>query len=170
MESESGTYVFYDVETSGLSPEFDQIFQFAAVVTDADFNEIDAVDIRAKRRPHIVPAFGALRTTGVDPLTIDRTNFTTYDLASQLTEMFEGLKGATFIGYNSIRFDENFLRHLFYQNLRPITKRKQAGMVDWTALIWYSAALATEPSALTFEINDKGRPNSALDRPSEWLR
>ena len=63
MDSESGT-MFYDVKTSGLT-EFDQIFQFAAVVTDADFNEIDAVDIRAKRRPHIVPAFGALRTTGV---------------------------------------------------------------------------------------------------------
>ena len=54
MESGSGTYVFYDVETSGLSPEFDQIFQFAAVVTNYDFNEIDTVDIRVKRRPHIV--------------------------------------------------------------------------------------------------------------------
>ena len=163
MESGSGTYVFYDVETSGLSPEFDQIFQFAAVVTDADFNEIDTVDIRVKRRPHIVPAFGALRTTGVDPLTIDRTNFTTYDLASQLTEMFEGLKGATFIGYNSIRFDENFLRHLFYQNLRPIYQTQTGGNGRLDCLNLVSAALATEPSALTFEINDKGRPNRRLE-------
>ena len=33
-------YVFYDLETTGINPAFDQILQFAAVRTDLDFNEI----------------------------------------------------------------------------------------------------------------------------------
>ena len=34
-------YVFYDLETTGINPAFDQILQFAAVKTDLSFNEID---------------------------------------------------------------------------------------------------------------------------------
>ena len=38
-------FVFYDYETTGISPEYDQPLQFAAIITDLDFNEIDRVDI-----------------------------------------------------------------------------------------------------------------------------
>ena len=32
-------YVFYDLETTGMNPAFDQILQFAAVKTDLNFNQ-----------------------------------------------------------------------------------------------------------------------------------
>ena len=76
--------------------------------------------------------------------------------------MFEGLKGATFIGHNSIRFTKTFCAIYSTRTCGPSTKRKQAGMVDWTALIW-SRQHWPEPSALTFEINDKGRLNRRLE-------
>ena len=34
-------YVFYDLETTGMNPAFDQILQFAAVKTDLNFNQIE---------------------------------------------------------------------------------------------------------------------------------
>ena len=34
------TYLFYDLETTGISPAFDHPVQFAAILTDADFKEI----------------------------------------------------------------------------------------------------------------------------------
>ena len=34
-------FIFYDLETSGLNKMFDQIFQFAAVLTDSNLNIID---------------------------------------------------------------------------------------------------------------------------------
>ena len=50
-------YVFYDLETTGTSPAFDQPLQFAAIVTDLDFKEIERIDIRCQLAPHILPFF-----------------------------------------------------------------------------------------------------------------
>ncbi len=36
-------FVFYDFETTGTSPAFDQPVQFAAILTDDDFNETERV-------------------------------------------------------------------------------------------------------------------------------
>ena len=42
------TYLFYDIESTGLNPCFDQILQFAAIRTDQALNEIDRHEIRIK--------------------------------------------------------------------------------------------------------------------------
>jgi exonuclease I len=34
-------FAFYDYETTGTSPTFDQPTQFAAILTDDQFNEVD---------------------------------------------------------------------------------------------------------------------------------
>lgn len=36
-------FVFYDLETTGISPAFDQPLQFAAILTDGEFREIERV-------------------------------------------------------------------------------------------------------------------------------
>jgi len=51
------TFAFYDLETTGLSPAFDQPLQFAAILTDADFREIERVNLRCR----IAPAYPSLR-------------------------------------------------------------------------------------------------------------
>ena len=56
-------YVFYDFETTGLSPAFDQPTQFAAIVTDEDFNEIETIDWRCKLSYHILPTPWAIAVT-----------------------------------------------------------------------------------------------------------
>ena len=53
-------YVFYDLETTGINPAFDQILQFAAVRTDLDFNEIDRYQYRLELRNDVIPHPGAL--------------------------------------------------------------------------------------------------------------
>ena len=45
-------FVFYDLETTGISPEFDQPLQFAAIWTDEDFVEKDRVNIRCRLAPN----------------------------------------------------------------------------------------------------------------------
>ena len=49
-------YVFYDFETTGISPAFDQPLQFAAIITDDALNELDRIDIRCQLAPHILPS------------------------------------------------------------------------------------------------------------------
>ena len=63
--------VFFDVETSGLSPQFDQITQIAAIRSDWDFSErADGrghFNFRAKRTSSIVPSPTAMLTTRLSP-------------------------------------------------------------------------------------------------------
>ncbi|HIB67219.1 MAG TPA: exodeoxyribonuclease I, partial [Phycisphaerales bacterium] len=61
------TYIFYDTETTGLNSAFDQILQFAAIVTDDDFSIVEEVNLRGRRRPFILPSPGALMMTGISP-------------------------------------------------------------------------------------------------------
>jgi exodeoxyribonuclease-1 len=39
-------YVFYDTETTGTDTTFDQILQFAGILTDVDLNELDRFETR----------------------------------------------------------------------------------------------------------------------------
>jgi exodeoxyribonuclease I len=50
------TFAFYDLETTGLSPAFDQPLQFAAILTDDEFREIERVNLRCRIAPHIIPS------------------------------------------------------------------------------------------------------------------
>ena len=52
--------VFLDVETTGTNTTFDQILQFAAILTDHDLKEIERFEIRSRLLPHIVPSPGAI--------------------------------------------------------------------------------------------------------------
>lgn len=42
------TFAFFDFETTGVNPAFDQALQFAAVLTDDTFLEICQVNIRCR--------------------------------------------------------------------------------------------------------------------------
>jgi exodeoxyribonuclease-1 len=44
-------FVFYDTETTGTDPAFDQILQFGAIRTDDDLNEIDWFEVRCRLQP-----------------------------------------------------------------------------------------------------------------------
>jgi len=79
-------FVFYDYETTGISPEYDQPLQFAAIITDLDFNEIERVDIRCQLSPHILPAPMALHVTGVNPNQLLNNNLpTAFEFAIQIS-------------------------------------------------------------------------------------
>jgi len=60
-------FVFYDLETTGISPAYDQPLQFAAIRTDDNFAEIERIDLRCRIAPHIIPSPQALIITGVTP-------------------------------------------------------------------------------------------------------
>ena len=113
-------FVFYDFETTGRSPAFDQALQFAAIYTDEDFVEIERVNIRSRLLPYILPAPKALQVTGIDPNDTLKTDLlSAFEFAQKLQYLTEKWSPATWIGYNSVSFDEKFLRQIFYQNLQP---------------------------------------------------
>ena len=78
-------FVFYDLETSGLSSSYDQILQFAAIVTDEKFVELERVNLRCRLSLHILPSPMALAVTGVLPKDFTDTNLPTeFEFAQSL--------------------------------------------------------------------------------------
>ena len=63
------TYIFYDLETTGQNPCFDQVVRFAAKETDHNLNIINEHNISIKLRNDIIPHPKALL---VNRLNIDQ--------------------------------------------------------------------------------------------------
>ena len=79
------TFAFYDLETTGTSPAFDQPLQFAAILTDDALREIEHVNLRCRIAPHVIPSPWALAVTGVRPAQLlDPALPTFFELAQQI--------------------------------------------------------------------------------------
>ena len=59
-------YLFYDLETTGLCESFDQVVRFAAIRTDANFNEIDQFEIDIKLSSKVL-MFSDLPIVNIQP-------------------------------------------------------------------------------------------------------
>lgn len=100
-------FVFYDLETTGISPAFDQPLQFAVIRTDNNFAEIDRVNLRCRIAPHIIPSPQALIVTGVTTeQLVDPSLPSLFEFTQTITELTERCSPATLVGFNTIRFDE----------------------------------------------------------------
>lgn len=114
-------FVFYDVETTGLNKRFDQILQFAAIRTDVDLVEVERFETRSRLMPQIVPSPKALHLTGTSLAeATDVSRQSHYAMVCEIARVLETWSPAIFLGFNSISFDEEFLRQAFYQCLHPV--------------------------------------------------
>jgi len=111
------SYLFYDIETSGLNNAFDQIIQFAAIRTDMLLNEIERINFLVKPRPDVI----------ISPRAIITHQISVSDAMSGICEFEAAVKihklinepGTVSLGYNTIGFDDEFLRFTFHRNLLP---------------------------------------------------
>lgn len=151
--------VFYDTETTGSRLAFDQIVQFAAILTDGDLNEIGRFDVRSRISPHLVPSPGAMRVTG---LTIARLTDPAlpshYEMIRAVRARLASWSPALFIGYNSLRFDEHLLRQGFYQTLHPAYLTNTGGNSRSDALRMIQAAAVFAPGAISIPVNADRKP------------
>lgn len=162
------SFVIYDVETTGLAKRFDQIVQFAAVRTDDELKVVDQVRFRCRLMPHIVPSPEAIHVTGVgiEDLT-DPSLPSHYEMVTQIRRTLESWCPALFLGFNSVSFDEEFLRQAFYQCLYGpyLTNTHGSARADVLNLCRVTAAL--RPDVLKAAKDDVGRPMFKLEPLAE---
>lgn len=159
------TFVFYDTETTGTNTSFDQILQFAAIRTDDDLKEIDRFETRCSLDAHVVPSAGAFRVTGMTIGKVTAAGLPThYEMVCNLKARLEKWCPTTFVGWNTLSFDENLLRQAFYKCLHPpyLTNTKGNQRSDILKLAQCVEAYAKD--VLVVPLNEKGRPTYKLDR------
>jgi exodeoxyribonuclease I len=111
------TYLFYDIETTGLNKAFDQVLQFSAIRTDSTFNELDRRNITVRLRPDVIPSPGALITHRIG-LSEAQKGLPEYKAIYQIHRLLN-TPGTISLGYNTMGFDDEFLRFSFHRNLLP---------------------------------------------------
>lgn len=159
-------FAFYDLETTGTSPAFDQPLQFAAILTDGEFREIERVNLRCRIAPHIIPSPWALAVTGVRPAQLVDPAFPTlFEVTQEIGALIERWSPAIWTGFNSIRFDEEMLRQAFYQNLQPdIFATQFNGNTRFDVLTALYAVWHRQPELFEWPVDPDGRVRFKLDR------
>jgi len=111
------TYLFYDLETTGLNKAFDQVLRFAAIRTDLAFREIDRHELSVKLRPDVIISPRAIMTHRI-PVAESLRGIPEYDAVRKIHKWMNAPRTIS-LGYNSLGFDDEFLRFSFYRNLLP---------------------------------------------------
>ena len=159
-------FAFFDLETTGISPAFDQPLQFAAILTDAHFREIERVDLRCRIAPHIIPSPIALAVTGVHPAQlVDPSLPNLFEFTQSVLDLVARWSPAIWTGFNSIRFDEEMLRQAFYQNLQAdIFATQFNGNTRFDIMTAVHAVWHRRPDLLAWPVDETGRVRFNLDR------
>jgi exodeoxyribonuclease-1 len=109
------TFLFYDIETTGLNCCFDQIIDFAAIRTTPDLTEISRHEYTIRLNPDVIPSPEAMITHRI-PLERILLGTKEYPTICEIHKLFN-TPGTISVGYNSLGFDDEFMRFSFYRNL-----------------------------------------------------
>ena len=154
------TFFFYDLETSGLSARYDRIMQFAGQRTTLDLEPIgDPVNLLIKMDDDTLPSPSAIMVTKITPQSTALDGLTEREFcAYALEELFT--PNTIAVGYNSVRFDDDFMRHLFWRNFcDPYAWQWKDGRGRWDLLDVVRLVRALRPDGITWPL--KRKANSA---------
>jgi exodeoxyribonuclease-1 len=158
------SFFWHDYETFGRVPRRDRPAQFAGVRTDAALNEIDPpVMIYCRPADDYLPDPESCLLTGITPQQCLERGEPEYRFAARI-EAELGRPGTIGVGYNSIRFDDEVTRHLFWRNLiDPYAREWRDGCGRWDLLDVVRCARALRPDGIEWPTHEDGRPSLKLE-------
>jgi len=161
------TFLWHDYETFGAVPRRDRPAQFAAIRTDADLNEISEPIMQyCQPAPDFLPDPVSCLITGITPQQCLERGVPEYQFAATIEK--ELSKSDTVgVGYNTIRFDDEITRFMFWRNLiDPYAREWQNGCGRWDILDMVRTAYALRPEGINWPKHEDGRTSFKLEQLS----
>ncbi len=161
------SFFWHDYETFGRVPRRDRPAQFAGVRTDLALNEIDAPLMHYCQPPvDALPDPESCLLTGILPQECQAKGLPEHAFAAAIEAQL-ARPGTVGVGYNSIRFDDEVTRHLFWRNLiDPYAREWQNGCGRWDLLDVVRTTWALRPEGIAWPKHDDGRPSFKLEHLS----
>ena len=158
------TFFWHDYETFGIQPRSDRPAQFAGIRTDSELNEIgEPVMLYCKPGADYLPSPEACLLTGITPQHCAEHGVPEHQFAAAI-ERELATPGTISVGYNSIRFDDEVTRFLFWRNLiDPYAREWQNRCSRWDLLDVVRACYALRPEGITWPTTDTGQPSFKLE-------
>lgn len=158
------SFFFYDLETTGFSARSGRIMQFAGQRTDMQLKPVGKpLNCLIKLTADVLPGPDAILVTGITP---QKT------LAEGMTEA-EFLKvfykeavrpGTIFTGFNTVRFDDEFMRFLLYRNFYDAYEWEwKDGNSRWDLLDMVRMMRALRPDGIEWPFAPDGKPANRLE-------
>ena len=158
------TFFFYDLETSGLRPREDRIMQFAGQRTTLDLKPIgEPVNILVKITPDALPSPGAINVTGITPQKTLKEGISEAEFCQRAAEEIF-TPGTVALGYNTVRFDDEFMRAIFWRNFQdPYEWEWKDGRSRWDMLDVVRMTRALRPEGINWPVSQEGKPTNRLE-------
>lgn len=158
------SFYFYDLETSGLNPREDRIMQFAGQRTDMNLNPVgEPLNLLVKLNDDTLPSPDAIMVTGISPQQTVSDGYTEAEFAKILHEDICA-EDTIMVGFNNIRFDDEFIRALFWRNFYdPYEWCWKDGRSRWDMLDVVRMTRALRPDGIEWPVDSEGKATNRLE-------
>ena len=162
--SAAASFYWHDYETFGTDPCRDRPAQFAGQRTSFDLEPIgQALAIYCRPQSDMLPAPAACLITGITPQRAERDGLVEAEFAARVHEQL-AQPGTCAVGYNSIRFDDEFTRNLLYRNFYdPYEREWKDGNSRWDIIDLARMCYALRPQGIEWPVNEKNQPSFRLE-------
>lgn len=160
----ASSFFFYDLETSGFNPREARVMQFAGQRTDMDLKPIEEPhDYLINLSEDVLPDPDAVLVTGITPQQTRTDGITEVEFLKIFHERIV-TPDTIFVGFNSLRFDDEFMRYLHYRNFYdPYEWQWQDGRSRWDMLDVARMTRALRPEGIKWPMDSSGKPSCRLE-------
>ena len=157
----TASFLFYDLETFGADPRRSRIAQFAAIRTDEALNEVDEpISFFVQPADDLLPSPIATLITGIAPQDALRDGVNEASAFARILDEMAKPETCS-AGYNSLRFDDEFVRHGLYRNFHDAYEREwKAGNSRWDLLDALRLMHALRPEGIAWRQREDGAGTS----------
>ena len=162
--SHSASFLWHDYETTGADPRRDRPCQFAAIRTSLELEILgEPVEVFCAPSPDVLPHPQATLITGILPQQLLRDGIAEAAFAARVHEEM-AVPGTCVVGYNSLRFDDEFTRNLLYRNFyEPYAREWENGNSRWDLIDLVRMCYALRPAGIEWPRRDDGTPSFRLE-------
>ncbi len=158
------TFFFYDLETSGLKAREDRIMQFAGQRTSLELEPIgEPVNILVRMTDDALPSPSAIAVTKITPQkTLEEGVLEAEFCRLVMAKIFT--PGTCAVGYNTVRFDDEFMRATFWRNFYdPYEFEWRDERSRWDMLDVVRLVRALRPEGISWPVREDGAPTNRLE-------
>ena len=156
-------FIAYDFETTGRDARFDQVLQAGFIIYDQNFNELKKLNIKSRLNPDIVPSINALKVNRLNISDILSERDSYYEMTLIIHKLLSEYKNSYFVGFNSINFDEEFFRQVFWEHCLFPYLTNTNGNLRLDVLNFATMVHAFRNNSINVNKNDSGKINFKLE-------
>ena len=161
----AASFLFYDLETFGADPRRTRVAQFAAIRTDAQLQIIEEpISFFVRPADDLLPSPIATLITGLAPQHALREGVTEAEAFGRIHDEMSRPETCT-LGYNSLRFDDEFVRHGLFRNFyEPYEREWRGGNSRWDLLDALRLMHALRPDGIVWPRREDGSTSFRLEQ------